>query len=251
MAKKYYVVWAGREPGVYTDWATCKRSIDKFSGARYKSFPTQAEADAAFAAGAAPATATKKSKLSANSDASEAKTRIVMGSHDVEIFCDGGCDPNPGKAGSGSAVYHKGRLAQLWYGLYDANGTNNTAELNALHQSLIIAKQAVAEDQTVAIYCDSMYSINCVTVWAYGWKKNGWKKRGGEIKNLDMIKAIHTLYNELKGSILLQHVKAHIGIEGNELADRMTMLAVDRAETDYVQYTDTIDIPALLSLRAG
>ncbi len=48
VAKKFYVVWQGREPGIYSDWASCKQQVDKFAGARYKSFPTQAEAMAAF-----------------------------------------------------------------------------------------------------------------------------------------------------------------------------------------------------------
>lgn len=174
-----------------------------------------------------------------------------MGKYDVEIFCDGGCDPNPGKAGSGSAVYRNGELSELWYGLYNPNGTNNTAELNALHQSLLIAEQAIKQSETVAIYCDSMYSINCISLWAYGWKKKGWKKTGGEIKNLELIQGIHNLYERIKEDVNLFHVKAHIGIEGNELADRMTMMAVDRKEKLYAKYTDKVDIGGLLRLRAG
>lgn len=45
---KFYVVWIGRNPGVYSDWDHCKREIDGFEGARYKSFPTRDLADAAF-----------------------------------------------------------------------------------------------------------------------------------------------------------------------------------------------------------
>ena len=48
MAKKYYVVWEGRETGIFTDWNTCKKQIDKFAGAKYKSFKTLGEAEAAF-----------------------------------------------------------------------------------------------------------------------------------------------------------------------------------------------------------
>ena len=51
MAKKFYVIWAGREPGIYTDWPTAQKQIMKFSGAKYKSFPTKAEAEAAFSGG--------------------------------------------------------------------------------------------------------------------------------------------------------------------------------------------------------
>ncbi len=39
MAKqKYYVVWKGKEPGVYNSWKECERQIRNFDGAQYKSF---------------------------------------------------------------------------------------------------------------------------------------------------------------------------------------------------------------------
>lgn len=253
MAKKFYVVWAGREPGIFTDWASCKRSVDKFAGARYKSFPTRAEAEAAYgnagaSAGGRPATRKKSASSAASSSITSASQ---IGGTDIAIFCDGGCDPNPGRAGSGVAVYQSGKLTQLWYGLYNPNGTNNTAELNALHQSLVLAKQTIADGLSVSIYCDSMYSINCISVWAYGWKKKGWKKSSGEIKNLALIQEIHGLYDSIKSDLTLKHVKAHIGVEGNELADRMTMVAVDEKEPLFVQYQDKLDVSALLRMRAG
>lgn len=256
MAKKFYVVWAGRETGIFTDWSTCKRSIDKFAGARYKSFPTRAEAESAFGSGSASTGGSSSSSSSKASSSKKAASKSVtslakMGNADVEIFCDGGCDPNPGRAGSGSAVYREGKLAELWYGLYNPNGTNNTAELNALHQSLLIAEAAIAQSKSVIIYCDSMYSINCISLWAYSWKKKGWKKPTGEIKNLEIIKEIHTLYDRIKNDLQLLHVKAHAGIEGNELADRMTMIAVDRKEVEFSLYDGEMDMSALLSLRAG
>ena len=49
MAKqKYYVVWNGREPGVYDNWSDCEEQILNFPGAKYKSFSTSAEAAKAF-----------------------------------------------------------------------------------------------------------------------------------------------------------------------------------------------------------
>lgn len=232
MAKKYYVVWKGRKTGIFEDWASCKQSVGKFSGAKYKSFPSLAEAKAAFSqAGASSPAATED--------------------YDVAIYCDGACEPNPGEAGSGAAVYREGQLAELWYGLYTPHGTNNTAELNALHQSLLIAKKEMRRGGSLVIYCDSQYAINCISNWAYGWKGNGWKKKGGEIKNLDMIKRIHALYDRIKDSISLDHVKGHSGIEGNELADRMTMLAIDEKETEFLLYDGVYDVPTLLKMRAG
>ena len=45
--KKYYVVWKGRKTGVFTSWKVCKRQIDGFEGAQYKSFVNLDEAEIA------------------------------------------------------------------------------------------------------------------------------------------------------------------------------------------------------------
>jgi len=251
MAKKFYVVWAGRETGVFDNWTHTKSLVDKFPQARYKSFPSKAEAQAAFASGKPAGRTPSSSKASSNSKAAVAQPSTSDAAYDVQIFCDGGCDPNPGRAGSGVAVYRDGTLCELWYGIYNPHGTNNTAELNALYQSLLIAEQAIGEGKSTQIKCDSKYSIDCVTNWAFGWKTKGWKRKvAGDIKNLEIIQQAHELYVTLQDNIDVSHVKAHIGIEGNELADRMTMVAVAEQEVDFAQYRD-LHVPTILALRAG
>ncbi len=37
---KFYVVWVGKKPGIYEDWAGCRKQVEGFNGARYKGFPT-------------------------------------------------------------------------------------------------------------------------------------------------------------------------------------------------------------------
>ncbi|PHS57077.1 MAG: ribonuclease H [Sulfurimonas sp.] len=167
---------------------------------------------------------------------------------DVTIYCDGGCSPNPGKSGSGIAVYRDSVVSELWYGLYESNGTNNTAELNALYTSLLIAQKELDLGNKVKIKCDSMYSINCIQTWAINWEKKGWTKKGGEIKNLDIIKKSYTLYNQVKNKISLSHIKAHAGLEGNELADRMTIYARKTKSIDFIKYEGAIDIAAILDI---
>ena len=49
--KKYYVVWEGKTPGVFDNWATCKAQIDQYQGAKYKSFESKEEAEKAFLSG--------------------------------------------------------------------------------------------------------------------------------------------------------------------------------------------------------
>lgn len=46
--KKYYVVWAGFNPGIYDNWEECKRQVTGFDRAKYKSFKTRDEAEDAF-----------------------------------------------------------------------------------------------------------------------------------------------------------------------------------------------------------
>jgi viroplasmin and RNaseH domain-containing protein len=43
--QKYYAVVRGRRPGIYYNWLDCKSQVDRFRGARYKSFATKWEAD--------------------------------------------------------------------------------------------------------------------------------------------------------------------------------------------------------------
>jgi ribonuclease HI len=170
---------------------------------------------------------------------------------DVQIYCDGACEPNPGNAGSGMAIYRKGCVTQLWYGLYNPAGTNNTAELTALHQALLFAEQEIATGSSVQILSDSKYAISCIATWAGGWEKKGWKKSGGEIKNLDLIKTAYALYSSIQSQLTLTHVSAHVGTEGNELADRMAMSAVLNKAAEFRQYEEPIEVQSILRMRAG
>ena len=46
--KKYYVVWDGRETGVFDSWQSCKEQVDAYPGAVYKSFDSEQEANEAY-----------------------------------------------------------------------------------------------------------------------------------------------------------------------------------------------------------
>jgi ribonuclease HI len=248
LAKKFYVVWAGRKTGVFTDWPTAHQYVDKFPGAKFKSFATQTEADQAFRSGGPASVGTRTTTAKANT---RAPAKVHTAGTGVQIYCDGACEPNPGNAGSGIVVYRDGKLAQLWYGLYNPNGTNNTAELNALHQALLIAEAEIAAGQSVQILCDSTYAINCVSKWAAGWEKKGWRKADGEIKNLSIIQAAYAVYCRIQAQVQLTHVSAHVGTEGNELADRMAMYAVESRNPHLCQYDGEMDIKAILRMRRG
>jgi ribonuclease HI len=46
---RYYVVFVGREPGIYGDWPSCRVQVEGFPSAQFRSFPTAAAAQAAWA----------------------------------------------------------------------------------------------------------------------------------------------------------------------------------------------------------
>jgi len=138
------------------------------------------------------------------------------------IFCDGACRGNPGPSSSGVVIFEENKKI-FFSGEYEEKGTNNTAELKALYHALLLSKNY----DDVVIKTDSQYSINCLTKWAYSWKAKDWKKANGPIKNLELIKIIHSLWLELKDNVEIVYVKGHAGIIGNELADDAANYGLD------------------------
>ena len=67
------------------------------------------------------------------------------------------------------------------------------------------------------LLADSEFWVNVLMKWAPAWEKNGWKKKNGEIKNLDIVKPLFELYKNSK--VKLKWLKGHAGHEFNEMAD--------------------------------
>jgi len=157
MSKKYYVVWKGTQTGVFDTWSTVQALTAGRSDAQFMGFPSKAEADKAFqstytkalmnrslakssGAGASTGSSNVKTSSTSKPNYSKAAATTSRNSADINIYCDGACSPNPGKSGTGMAVYHLDVLKELWFGLHQANGTNNTAELNGLLEAFRFAK---------------------------------------------------------------------------------------------------------------
>lgn len=128
--------------------------------------------------------------------------------HMTTYYTDGSASPNPGPGGF--AVI---RDLQPWIlGSEDGETTNIRMEGKALIAALQDANKAPC-----VIYTDSEFWINVVTKWAPGWQQRGWAKKGGEIKNLDIVQELYELYAQSQAE--LRWVRGHEGDEGNELAD--------------------------------
>lgn len=123
------------------------------------------------------------------------------------LYTDGSASPNPGPGGF--AVIEAGKPVAL-------GGEKDSTNIRMEGKALIAALDYLKGDEA-EIYTDSEFWINVITKWAPGWEQRGWTKKGGEIKNLDIVKELYAAYQ--MGRATLIWVRGHVGHEGNELAD--------------------------------
>lgn len=126
------------------------------------------------------------------------------------FYTDGSASPNPGPGGW--AIIDVNTKQPVKTGA-EKNTSNIRMEGTALIEAIKMAGTEPLEIRT-----NSEFWINVVTKWAPTWAANGWHKKGGEIKNLDLVQELYELYQS--HDIKLVWVKGHAGEELNELADR-------------------------------
>ncbi len=131
------------------------------------------------------------------------------------IFTDGSARPNPGTGGWGMVFVKKGKVVSQKYGTEEST-TNNRMELTALLNAFLIAPR----NERVFIYTDSELCINIFTKWINSWERNGWKKKNGEIKNLDLIKKVYEEMTQ-RPNVQLSWIESHNGFLWNEYADSL------------------------------
>ncbi|KAK0500693.1 ribonuclease H-like domain-containing protein [Armillaria luteobubalina] len=221
----------------------CEAQIKSFPGAKYKKFLTAQQAQEfitgisggstviAPSSAQTTSTATSTSKpVSSISDTS----RVASIPGEITVFSDGACKGN-GKTGAvagvgvwwGHAVLQRRNLAERCPG----KQTNNRAELIAIVRVL---EQSQTETNPLRIKTDSKYSINCVTQWLQKWAVNDFQTaKGTMVENAPLIKYLARLLersDRLGRKISLEYVKGHVGIEGNEAADRQANIGATLPE---------------------
>ena len=152
--KKYYVVWNGHSKGVFSSWNACKKSIDGFQGAQYKSFVDKKEADLAFTKSYEDykGKITNKIVLSADEKAKYGTPNLVS------ISVDAACSGNPGKM-EYRGVDTRSKKQLFIQGPFN-EGTNNIGEFLALVHGLAFLQQHKKFD--LPIYSDSKIAIGWV-----------------------------------------------------------------------------------------
>jgi len=126
----------------------------------------------------------------------------------IVYYTDGSCEPNPGTGGF--AVIKDMKPEVL-------GGEHNTTNIR-MEGFAIIAAIKDAAGEKCEIYTDSEFWINVITKWSLAWEAAGWRKKGGPIKNLDIVQEICPLYRSSQA--ILVWVRGHNNDPGNELADK-------------------------------
>lgn len=150
--KKYYVVWKGKETGVFSDWDTVKKLVCEFEGAQYKSFSDEQEAEKAFKRSYNDYKGKNTSKPTLSS-VEKAKYELPV---ENSLTVDAACSGNPGIMeyrgvfnSHGKEVFRKGPFE---------GGTNNIGEFLALVHGIALLKKKGLHHMPV--YSDSKTAIS-------------------------------------------------------------------------------------------
>ncbi len=137
------------------------------------------------------------------------------------MYTDGACRGNPGPGGWGVILSYASTRKSL--NGFEPETTNNRMELTAAIEGL----RALTRPCEVDLNTDSKYVLQGINEWIENWKSNGWKTATKKpVKNADLW---HLLEKQTRRHRINWHwVKGHAGIEGNEEADRLANMAIDR-----------------------
>jgi len=165
----------------------------------------------------------------------------------VEVYTDGGADPNPGPAGWGAVILDQtGQRVQELSGGED-HSTNNRMELTAAIRAL----EAVAAGTPVRLYTDSVYLKKGVTEWLPGWIARGWRRRTGTLQNEDLWRRLADL--EEMHDVEWRWVKGHAGNPNNERADELATREIGkrRGSARGARPAEDADAEVLLRVSGG
>ncbi len=138
----------------------------------------------------------------------------------VTIYTDGACQGNPGPGGW-AALLRYGQHERVLTGSA-AETTNNRMELTAAVEAL----QALKEPCQVELHTDSEYLRNGITKWLPAWKRRGWRRKDGELKNVDLWQALDAAASQHQ--IDWRWVRGHAGNQENERVDLLARQAIAR-----------------------
>ena len=151
--QKFYVVWEGHEVGIFKTWKECQVAVKGYTGAKFKSFQTFAEAKNAYNGNYEDYKGTKTAKKALTA----AELQKIGEPNLYSIAVDAASSGNPGKmeyrgvdTQTHKQLFHQGPFPQ---------GTNNIGEYLALVHGLALLKQKKSDR---ILYTDSKIAMSWV-----------------------------------------------------------------------------------------
>jgi ribonuclease HI len=179
--QKYYVVWAGLKPGIYTNWNECRKQVDGYPEAKYKSFDDRELAKLAYGDEHKSYYKTAVNKTHVNKSAPDYTNQAIA--------VDAACSGNPGK------MEYRGMIIESKEVIFSSkvfeSGTNNIGEFLAIVHALAWQAQ---RNLSYPVYSDSKIAIS--------WVKAG-KSRTKHIvnsKNKELFELLDRAENWLKNN---------------------------------------------------
>ena len=183
-AKKYYVIWKGKETGVFSSWDKVKKLVQGVEGAKYKSFGSKTEANIAIKKKYSDYQGNKSKKI-ALSDADKARFGVPIKN---SLTVDAACSGNPGKMEYRGVLHHNKREV-FKMGPFK-NGTNNIGEFLALVHGISLLKKKGLH--SLPIYSDSKIAMSWIK------KKTCRTNITFDASNSDLLTLIHRAEKWLK-----------------------------------------------------
>ena len=195
---KFYAVKKGKKTGIFSTWDECKEQVTGFKGAVYKSFKTLSEAEAFL-------------------ERNEEKIENIEEVDGVYAYIDGSFDRINGIYGSGVVIVDGDKKHEYKH----AGNREDYAQLHNVAGELEAAKFVMwyAVDKKIK-EITLFYDYQGIEAWAVGdWQAN-----------LPYTQDYVKFYNKVKERVKVNFVKvkAHTGVELNELVDKLAKEAIEQ-----------------------
>lgn len=203
MQQKYYAVRVGRTPGIYLNWEDCRKQVEGFQGASYKSFSN---------AGDAADFLHYVTDTAVNSDEQGIP---VTDERTVVAYVDGSYNAKTKQFSYGMVLFHNGEEKHFSQRVEDtalAEMRNVAGEIKGAEAAMRYAVEHQAD--TLVIYHD----YEGIASWCLGkWKTN----KAGTI-------AYKEFYDKIKDSVKITFVKVkgHSNNTYNDMADNLAKQAI-------------------------
>ena len=218
MAGKFYAVKSGRTPGIYNSWDDCKKQVDGYGGAIYKSFKTAAEAAEYMGWGKVESSA--KAMMECKKNIADNlknidENNLLKESMDAVAYVDGSFNVATGEFSYGVVMFHNGEELHFNQFFNDeelASMRNVAGEIKGAEAAMQYAYDHQMKELTI------YHDYEGISRWPLReWKAN----KAGTI-------AYQQFYDNISKYVDVKFVKVkgHSGDKYNDVADKLAKEAL-------------------------